>query len=112
MILLDIVDIILYFGYAMVISAALLAIGFPLWIASKNPKSLVGTVIGLGSILGLFFIAWLLSSGEVNASYAEFGVDSSLSKMIGGLITLVYLLIGIAVSGIIYSEISKTFKNG
>ncbi len=61
---------------------------------------------------GLFLIAWLLSSGEVNASYAEFGVDSSLSKMIGGLITLVYLLIGIAVSGIVYSEISKTFKNG
>ena len=59
MILLDIVDVILYFGYAMVISAALLAIGFPLWIASKNPKSLVGTGIGLGSILGLFFIAWL-----------------------------------------------------
>ena len=77
--------------------------------AIKESKS---KVIGLGSILGLFFIAWLLSSGEVNASYAEFGVDSSLSKMIGGLITLVYLLIGIAVSGIIYSEISKTFKNG
>lgn len=112
MILLDVVDIILYFGYGMVISAALLAIGFPLWIASKNPKSLVGTGIGLGSILGLFLIAWILSSGEVNASYAEFGVDSSLSKIIGGLITLVYLLIGIAVSGIVYSEISKTFKNG
>ena len=71
-----------------------------------------GRFLWMGSILGLFFIAWLLSSGEVNASYAEFGVDSSLSKMIGGLITLVYLLIGIAVSGIVYSEISKTFKNG
>ena len=40
MILLDLVDFILYFGYGMVVSAAVLAIGFPLWIASKNPKSL------------------------------------------------------------------------
>ena len=108
----DFVDIVLYFGYFMVLVAAVLAIGFPLYIASKNPKSLITSGIGLGSILVLFFIAWLISGNEVNASYAEFGVDSSLSKMIGGLITLVYLLIGIAVSGIIYSEISKTFKNG
>ena len=77
MILLDLVDIILYFGYGMVIVAAMLAIGFPLWIASKNPKSLVGTGIGLGSILVLFFVAWLLSSSEVYSSYAEFGVDET-----------------------------------
>ena len=60
MILLDLVDFILYFGYAMVVSAAVLAIGFPLWIASKNPKSLIETGIGLGSILVLFLIAWLI----------------------------------------------------
>ena len=57
MILLDLVDIILYFGYGMVIVAAVLAVGFPLWIASKNPKSLVGTGVGLGSILVLFLVA-------------------------------------------------------
>ena len=44
MILLDLVDIILYFGYGMVIVAAVLAVGFPLWIASKNDK-----VIGFAS---------------------------------------------------------------
>ena len=58
MILLDLVDIILYFGYGMVIVAAVLAVGFPLWIASKNPKSLVGTGVGLGSILVLFLVAF------------------------------------------------------
>ena len=112
MILLDLVDIILYFGYGMVIVAAVLAVGFPLWIASKNPKSLVGTGVGLGSILVLFLVAWLLSSSEVYSSYAEFGVDASLSKFIGGMLNLVYILAGLAIVGIVYSEVSKGLKNG
>jgi hypothetical protein len=112
MILLDLVDIILYFGYGMVIVGAVLAIGFPLWIASKNPKSLVGTGMGLGSIFALFLIAWLLSGNEVHSSYSEFGVDASLSKFIGGMLILVYMLVGLAISGIIYSEITKSLKNG
>jgi hypothetical protein len=112
MILLDLVDIILYFGYGMVIVGAVLAIGFPLWIASKNPKSLAGTGMGLGSIFVMFLIAWLLSGSEVYSSYSEFGVDASLSKFIGGMLILVYMLVGLAVFGIIYSEITKSLKNG
>ena len=112
MILLDLVDVILYFGYGMVMVGAVLAIGFPVWIASKNPKSLVGTGMGLGSILVLFLIAWLLSGSEVYSSYSEFGVDASLSKFIGGMLILVYMLVGLALTGIIYSEVSKSLKNG
>ena len=81
-------------------------------IASKNPKSLAGTGMGLGSIFALFLIAWLLSGNEVHSSYSEFGVDASLSKFIGGMLILVYMLVGLAVSGIIYSEITKSLKNG
>ena len=93
MIILDVVDIILYFGYGMVVSASILAIGFPLWIASKNPKSLIETGIGLASILFLFLVAWLISGSEVQPNYVEFGVGTSLSKFIGGMLILVYLLV-------------------
>ena len=43
---------------------------------------------------------------------AEFGVDESLSKCIGGILNLVYILAGLAVFGILYSEITKSLKNG
>ncbi|RPG64203.1 MAG: hypothetical protein CBE50_003140 [Flammeovirgaceae bacterium TMED290] len=108
----DFVDFVLYFGYLMIIVAAILAIGFPLYIASKNPKSLVNSGVGLISILALFLVSWLISGSEVYTSYAEFGVDESLSKFIGGIIYLVYFLAGIAVMGIIASEFRKVFKNG
>lgn len=108
----DFVDIVLYFGYFMVVVAALLAVGFPLYIASKNPKSLVSSGMGLGSILILFLVAWLISGNEVYPSYVEFGVDETLSKFIGGMLNLVYMLAGIAVIGIIASEFRKVFNNG
>ena len=96
----------------MVAVAALLAIGFPLYIASKNPKSLINSGMGLGSILILFVVAWLISGNEVYPSYVEFGVDETLSKFIGGILYLVYILVVIAVIGIIASEFRKAFNNG
>jgi hypothetical protein len=60
----------------------------------------------------MFLLGYLISGNEVLPSYIEFGVDAGLSKFIGGMIILVYLLAGIAIGGIIYSEISKSFKNG
>jgi hypothetical protein len=68
--------------------------------------------MGLGSILVLFVLAWLISGNEVYPSYIEFGVDESLSKFIGGMLNLVYMLAGIAVIGIIASEFRKAFNNG
>ena len=55
---------------------------------------------------------WELELLHITPTYIEFGVDAGLSKFIGGMIILVYLLAGIAIGGIIYSEFSKTFKNG
>ncbi|MEO2084301.1 MAG: hypothetical protein ABGW65_02110 [Marinoscillum sp.] len=110
--LFDLIDFILYFGYLMIGIGAVLAIGFPVYLASKNPKSLVDSGIGIGVILALFLFSWLISGNEVLSSYAEFGVDAGLSKFIGGSIILVYVLTCVALGGIFYSEVIKNFKNG
>jgi len=112
MLFLDIIDFALFFAYALVISGALLAIGFPIYISSKNPESLKGAGMGLSALLILFLVGYLISGSEVLPSYVEFGVDAGLSKFIGGMLILVYLLSGVAIGGIIFSEFSKSFKNG
>ena len=48
-----------------------------------------------------------------SVGYKSYDIDDYFKKFnIGGMIILVYLLAGIAIGGIIYSEISKSFKNG
>ena len=112
MIFLDFIDIALFSAYVLILAGAALAIGFPLYISSKNPESLKGTGIGIGILLGLFLISYLISGNEILAWYIEFGVDAGLSKFIGGMLILVYLLSAVAITGIIYSEVSKSLNNG
>ena len=112
MIFLDFIDIALFSAYVLVVAGTVLAIGFPLYISSKNPESLKSTGIGIGILLGLFLISYVISGNEILPWYIEFGVDAGLSKFIGGMLILVYLLSTLAVVGIIYSEVSKSLNNG
>ncbi len=112
MLFLDIIDIALFSAYGLVIVGALLAVGFPIYLSSKNPASLKESAMAFAGLLIMFLVGYLISGNEVLPTYIEFGVDAGLSKFIGGMIILVYLLAGVAIGGIIYSEFSKTFKNG
>lgn len=104
------VNIILYLSYILVVVALLSALVLPLINALDNPQSL--TKIGLGIlIMGvLFLIGYALSGSEVTENYAKFQVGPELSKFIGGLLTMSYILVLLSVVGITYSEISKLFK--
>ena len=107
----DFVDIILYISYALTILAALAAIVFPIINSVGDPKSLVQSGIGLGALAVIFLISWGMSGSEFTEYQAsEFGINAALSKFVGGLLTTVYLLTGIAIIGIVYTEISKAIK--
>ena len=106
----EFVDIALYIAYALVILALIGAIAFPLINSFSDPKSLLKSGVGLGVLAVVFLVSWGISGNEVTAVYSEFNVDAGLSKFIGGLLTMMYILTGLALVGIVYTEISKAIK--
>jgi hypothetical protein len=103
----EFVDIMLYGSYLLVIVAALGAIVLPLINALGNPKSLLKSALGIVIIGVIYLISWAVSGDEVTARYIKFDITSTSSQVIGGVLITTYLLMGIAVLSIIYSEIRK-----
>lgn len=106
----DSIDVALYIAYALTILAGLAAIVFPIINSITDPKSMAKAGAGLGALVVVFLISWAISGSEVTAVYQEFEVDASLSKFIGGMLSMMYILTGIALVGIVYTEVSKAIK--
>lgn len=104
----DSIDIALYASYILVLVAAVAAVVLPLIQSLDDPSSLVKSGIGLAALVVVFVIGYAISGSEVLPSYAEFNVDAGLSKFIGGLLTMMYILIFVAIGGIIYTEVAKS----
>ncbi|MEM7548533.1 MAG: hypothetical protein AAF363_02595 [Bacteroidota bacterium] len=104
------IDFMLYLGYALVGVAAIAAIILPLISSLSDPKSLAKSGVGLVALLIVFGVGYALSGSEVTDTYAKFGVDEGQSKLIGGFLTMMYILIIVTSVGIIYTEITKIFK--
>lgn len=104
------VNVILYLSYILIAVSILGALILPLVNAVDDPKSLVKVGASAGIMVVLFLIAYAFSGSEVTETYAKFSVGPELSKVIGGILTMVYFLIVILIGGIIYVEVSKLFK--
>lgn len=107
----DSIDIFLYIAYALTLLAAIAAIVFPIINSMNEPKSMIKSGIGIGGLLVIFLISWLISGNEFTAYQAsEFGINATLSQFVGGLLIMMYLLIAIALGGILYTSFSKFKK--
>ena len=106
----EIVDIMLYGAYLLVIVAALGAIVLPLINALGEPKKLLKSVLGVVVIGLVYLIGWGVAGDEVNAKYIAFDITSTSSKVIGGVLITTYILMGIAMVSIVYSEIAKIIR--
>ena len=101
----------LYLTYILVGVAVLAVIVLPLINAVSNPRSLVISGIGLAALLVVFLISWALSSYDtVSAKAAEQGLTPGGVQRIGGVLTMMYLLLAGAIVGIVVTEIGKIFK--
>lgn len=107
------VEIGLYLSYFMFAIAAIGAIVLPLVNSMSQPKKLVNGLIAIGALLVVFLISWGIAGDELRTLYidAESPIATAgMSKLVGGTITMVYVLMGIAVVGIVYTEITKAIK--
>ncbi len=106
----DSFDIFLYLGYTLVIIAAVAAIMLPLISALGNPKVLLKSGLGIVAIVVVFFVSYAFSGAEVTPEYSKYEVGPELSKFVGGTLIMAYILLAIAVLGILITELNKTFK--
>lgn len=106
----SIFDIVLYIGYFLVAVAALSAIILPLIKAFGNPRSLLTMAAGIVALVVIFLIGYALADSEVFPNYARYNIDSTGSKVIGGALITMYMLIGLAILGIAVTEVSKLFR--
>lgn len=103
-------DIGLYIAYIFAIVAVGAAVLLPLINALKAPAGLVKSLAGVGGLLVIFGIAYVLSGSEVTTKAAAQGVDAAGSKLIGAGLTMFYIVFVVAAVGVIISEINKAFK--
>ena len=106
----DSFDIFLYLGYTLVIISAVAAILLPLVNAIGNPQSLLKSGLGVLLIVVLYFIAYAFSGSEVTQEYSKYNVGPEMSKIVGGTLIMGYLLLVLALVGILLTEVNKMFK--
>ena len=102
---------ILIWGGVLAALAGLMAVIFPLAQIIAQPKRGKGTLIGILSLVIVVLIAYGLASSEP-LSFPTPNPDNvpPVLKRVGtGLITM-YLLVGIGLVSILFTEISKSFK--
>lgn len=99
------IDVGLFLSYILVGVCALAAIGMPLVKAFGDPQSLKKMGMGVGAVVVIFILAYIIADGSV---YKE--ASSGTSKMVGaGLITM-YIMAFLAIAGIVFTEIQKMLE--
>ncbi len=92
-----------------VVLAAFLA--SPILAIMANPKGFIKSLIGAGVLLVVFGIGYAFAGDEVTREYKAMGVDTATeSKLLGGVIYTMFILIVIGVLTYIYSSINSLLK--
>lgn len=105
----------LYIVWAYVLTglAAGLTVIFPVVQMISNPKNAKKGLIGVLALAAVILVSYLASSGEllgiIDPELIEYDTPNTL-KYAGTMLYTNYLLAGIAIVVMVYSEISKVFK--
>ncbi|TVR73533.1 MAG: hypothetical protein EA408_04310 [Marinilabiliales bacterium] len=104
-------ETILIWAYILVGIALLSALLFPTVMMIMNPKNAKKTLIGIGVIAVIVFISWQFASDDI----LPLAVDNPdnvphVLKLAGTQLGTMYILLGLAILSIFYTEIRGLFK--
>lgn len=106
----SLVDIGMYLTYILLIGAAALAIGLSVLNMIKTPGAFVRSLYGIVGVIVLFGISYAISGSDISAAQKAKGITEGVSKFVGAGLIMFYCVCGIAVLGLIFSEINKALK--
>jgi hypothetical protein len=104
-------DLLIYWGYFLVIFTAVITIFFPIVNLITNPKSSIKIFIGIGMMVVLALVSYSLSTvGMTDLQLEKLEVTASIAKLVGAGLIFTYILAALAVISIIFAGISKILK--
>ncbi len=97
-----------YIAFGLCVVLALL---FPIINIISEPKNAVRVLVGLGALVLIGIISYLLSSNEFSAlQLLEYEVSESGSRLIGAAVIATYFIACASVIAVLYAELSNLFK--
>ncbi|OFX88242.1 MAG: hypothetical protein A2W99_10085 [Bacteroidetes bacterium GWF2_33_16] len=100
-------------AYLLTAIAAIASIIFPIAQMISNPKNAKKSLLGVLAIIGVVVIAYIFSSAELmkftDPAMAQYNIPSTLKQVDTGIFTT-YILVGIAIIAMVYTEVAKMFK--
>lgn len=103
------IDVGLWISYILFIGAVAGMAVYSLINMLRDTKNAKGTLIGVGVLVGLFLLTFLLSSNELLPKYVDLGISPTQSKMIGAGLLLAYIIGFGTIAIAVYSEVRKIF---
>ncbi|MHC1777663.1 MAG: hypothetical protein AB9834_19850 [Lentimicrobium sp.] len=96
--------------YILMLVAVIASLAFPLIQTFGNIKAAKGALLGIGLILVIFLLSYMVSPADTGPFYDRFGVSPTLSKLIGGGLVATYLFFFGAAASILYASVTKFFR--
>lgn len=103
-------DIILNWTYLMLVLASIVAVVMPLINIAKNPRAMVGSLVGFGIIAALLLVCYLMASDEVVVTPAMTYDNKTALLVTDAGLYATYITFVVAVIAIIGGELFKVFK--
>ena len=98
-------------AYILLALTTAITIIFPIMHFIFNPKKGKAVIIGLIGFTILYLISYSIAGGSIQGDvYEKFAISEGISRFIGAILYMTYILGGLAILAIFYASISRMFK--